>query len=140
MSFTKEELELLHNSYEELRKGVALHPRAFYDALFEHAPQMRSMFREDIEGQNMKFMTTLGVILTKLQDEDAVDERFQELGTKHAELGVQVGHFQPMEDALIDTLKNELGAGFTAEHDALWRRAFLTISERMIRRGNIPEQ
>ena len=138
MSYTEEEMELLKDSYEKLRASVVLRPRAFYDTLFQHAPEMRSMFREDLEGQSMKFMTTLGVILTRLRDEDAVDESFQELGVKHAALGVQVRHFKPMENALIGTLMDELGTGFTSEVEALWRRAFQTIAERMIRRGNIP--
>ena len=139
MSYTEKEMELLKTSYEKLRTSVALRPGAFYDTLFMHAPELRSMFREDLEGQSMKFMTTLGVILTRLRDEDAVDERFKELGVKHAALGVQAQHFEPMENALIETLRGELGASFTSELDALWRRAFQTISERMIRRGNISE-
>ena len=87
----------------------------------------------------MKFLTTLGVVLTRLRDEDAVDPQFQELGAKHAALGVRAKHFAPMEEALIETIRDELGSGFSPGLEALWRKAFRMIAARMIRRGDIPD-
>jgi hemoglobin-like flavoprotein len=130
-------MKQLDSSYATLRAGIAAHPEAFYEALFRHAPELRSLFREDLEGQGMKFMTTLGVILARLRDSDAVDAQFKELGSKHAALGVSAAHFAPMEEALMETLGKELGTAFTPELETLWRRAFQAMAARMIRRGGI---
>ncbi len=138
MTFSDTDLKLLESSYEKLRVGIAEHPDAFYEALFRHAPHLRNLFREDLTGQGMKFMTTLGVILVRLKDDDAVEEQFRELGAKHAALGVEAAHFAPMEEALIETIAAELGEEATPELEALWRKAFRKISERMIRRGGLP--
>lgn len=135
---TEDELKQLQNSYSKLKDEADKVPAYFYDALFRHAPELRQMFREDLEGQGMKFMTTLGVILAKLNDEGAVSSQFQQLGKTHASLGVLIPHFAPMEEALIDTLRHALGKEMTPELEALWREAFEKIAEQMIQRGNIP--
>ncbi len=138
MGFSDQDLKQLEDSFEKLRTGIAKHPEDFYEALFAHAPQLKVLFREDLSGQGMKFMTTLGVVLARLRDEDAVDTQFRELGAKHASLGVHAAHFAPMEEALIETIATELGDEATPELLALWRRAFEAISDRMISRGGIP--
>ncbi|MEX0302948.1 MAG: globin domain-containing protein [Leisingera sp.] len=134
------ELEQLRESYGKLQDDVGRNPAFFYEALFRHAPGLRQMFREDLEGQGMKFMTTLGVILARLDDESAVDPHFQELGKRHKSLGVLASHFAPMEEALIDALRHALGAELTPELEALWRQAFEEIADKMIQRGGIPDR
>ena len=136
---TEAELKQLQESYSKLKDGAGDTPVFFYEALFRHAPNLRRMFREDLEGQGMKFMTTLGVILAKLNDESAVAAHFQELGKKHASLGVQTLHFAPMGDALIDTPRHALRKDLTPELEKLWRQAFEEIADRMIQRGGIPD-
>lgn len=136
---TDDELKQLQFSYRKLNDTAGKSPAYFYDALFHHAPELRQLFREDLEGQGMKFMTTLGVILARLNDEDAVSPQFRELGTTHASLGIVTGHFAPMEEALIDTLRHALGAEMSLELEALWRQAFKEIAEKMIERGGIPD-
>lgn len=135
---TDDELKQLQHSYNKLKEETGKSPTFFYDALFRHAPELRQLFREDLEGQGMKFMTTLGVIIARLNDENAVAPQFQELGRTHASLGILREHFPPMEEALIDTLRHALGKEMTLELEALWRTAFKEIGSKMIERGGIP--
>ncbi|KIC19193.1 globin domain-containing protein [Leisingera sp. ANG-DT] len=135
---TDDELKQLQQSYTKLKEETGRSPAYFYDALFRHAPELRKLFREDLEGQGMKFMTTLGVIIARLNDESAVAPQFQQLGKTHASLGVLTDHFAPMEEALIDTLRHALGKEMTLELETLWRSAFKEISVKMIERGEIP--
>ena len=135
---TDDELKQLQQSYSKLKDETGKSPAYFYDALFRHAPELRQLFREDLEGQGMKFMTTLGVIVARLNDESAVAPQFQALGKTHASLGVLTEHFAPMEEALIDTLRHALGKEMTLELEALWRTAFKEIAVKMIERGDIP--
>ena len=94
-------------------------------------PQMRQMFRDDLTGQGMKFMTTLDVIVQKLDDEDQIAEQYTGLGKSHATMRVHAADFAPMEEALIDTFRYALGARFTDEIHLAWRNAFEQICERM---------
>ena len=76
MSITSEELRMVQASLDRLRENFDAHSTYFYDALFRHAPQLRQMFRDDLTGQGMKFMTTLDVIVQKLDDEDQIAEQY----------------------------------------------------------------
>ncbi|MDU9006331.1 globin domain-containing protein [Sedimentitalea todarodis] len=137
MTLTQTELDMVCTSLERLRSDFTDHPQYFYKSLFERAPELREMFREDLEGQGMKFMTTLGVIVSRLNDDASSAEQYLGLGKLHASLGVETAHFAPMGDALMDTLRAGLGDGFTPELETAWRRAYNHVSEMMIRRGAI---
>ncbi len=137
MGLTASELALIQASFDHLRRDFDRHSNAFYDALFRHAPELRSMFRDDLAGQGMKFMTTLEAIIQKLGDEEDVIEQFVGLGATHKSLGVKRAHFGVMEEALMDTLREALGEGFTPELQKAWRTAYEIVSANMIRRGGI---
>ncbi|WP_050929103.1 globin domain-containing protein [Aestuariivita boseongensis] len=139
MSLNSIELELLRNSYKVLSRDVETHSREFYEALFRHAPHLRALFREDLAGQGMKFMTTLGMIVDNLDQDDKNVEKYAELGELHATIGVKRSHFEPMREALIDTLRMVLGEEFTPTLEAAWREAFDQVSASMIQRGKIKE-
>lgn len=137
MSITATELALVHGSLDRLREDFDAHSTYFYDALFRHAPHLRSMFRDDLTGQGMKFMTTLDLIVHKLEDEEALASQYIGLGQTHKSLGIKVEDFAPMEEALIDTMRNALGADFTSELEHAWRKAYTIVSTNMMRRGGI---
>lgn len=137
MTLDAKELELIKESFGHLRKDLDAHSTYFYESLFRHAPELRPMFREDLEGQGMKFMRTLGVIIEKLRDEETLAPQYTDLGKKHAMLGVLSSQFDPMESALIDTLRKALGDTFTPELEAAWHKAYAQVSANMIRRGGI---
>jgi len=112
-------------------------PNRFYKHLFARDPGLRAMFREDLAGQGMKFMTTLKTIVTALNDPDALDVHLKSLGQSHAALSVEADHFGPMGDALIDTFREFLGEDFSPQMEAAWRSAYAEISRKMIRSGGI---
>ena len=139
MTISAEELRMVQASLDRLRENFDSHSTFFYDALFRHAPQLRQMFRDDLTGQGMKFMTTLDVIVQKLDDEDQIAEQYTGLGKSHATMRVQAADFAPMEEALIETMQNALGDDFTSELEHAWRRAYAVVSSNMIRRGGIKD-
>ncbi|MEM8957256.1 MAG: globin domain-containing protein [Pseudomonadota bacterium] len=131
------EAELLRRSFEQVQSDFDRFSTDFYDALFRRAPELRSLFRDDLAGQGMKFMTTLREVILNTLDGAADTDRLAELGGHHAKLGVTAESFAPMEEALIDTLKDTLGDRFTAAHEAAWRKAYADIAATMIRTGGI---
>ncbi|MGB5336831.1 MAG: globin, partial [Woeseiaceae bacterium] len=64
-------------------------------------------------------------------------DRLTDLGSLHASLGISAENFETMEEALIDTLKYQLGEGFSPELEMVWRKAYADISSKMIREGGI---
>lgn len=137
MTLTHAELDMVRSSLDQLRHDFDGYSLFFYEALFRRAPEMRDLFREDLAGQGMKFMSTLGVIVEKLNDADASAAQYSGLGKMHSSLGIKAVDFQPMGEALIDTLKTGLGEGFTPELEAAWRKAYEQVSRNMIQRGGL---
>ena len=137
MTVTARQAELIRESFDTLRQRLEPASMSFYDSLFRRAPDLRAMFRDDLAGQGMKFMTTLGTIIGNLEDPEAQGDRFAELGRGHALIGVKAAHFAPMGEALIETLREELGAAFSPEMEAAWRAAYDELAARIIRRGRI---
>ena len=132
MSVTAAEAEMLRASFHDLRKNMAPASVAFYEALFAKAPELRKMFRDDIAGQGMRFMTTLGAILTGIEHSGSDDARIATLGQGHRLMGVKPEHFAPMGAALIETLQGELGNAFTPELKTAWEKAYSQIAESII--------
>lgn len=118
---------------EELASGS----RRFYENLFHRAPGLRALFRDDLSGQGMKFMSTLRTIIVALKDKELLHSELKPLGEGHAKLGVVAINFVPMGEALIDTFREILGREFTAEMENAWRKAYIEISKEMIEHGGI---
>lgn len=137
MSDSASEKALLEVSFDRLQSDFDQFSMYFYEALFRRDPELRSMFREDLLGQGMKFMTTLREISLHINDAGRETERLRELGRYHANLGVTPEDFSPMEEALIDTLKHTLKDEFTPELETAWRKAYADMSTVMIREGGI---
>ena len=137
MSISHQELQLVQASLDRLRDGFDTRSMFFYEALFKRAPHLKAMFRDDLAGQGMKFMSTLDVIVRKLDNEEELASRYQGLGDMHAAIGVEKSDFEPMEEALMDTLRDALADDFTPELEAAWRKAYAIVSGNMIRRGGI---
>jgi len=137
MALTTAQVNLLKDSFRVLQEDPEAKSIRFYEELFRLDPELRPMFRDDIAGQGMKFMSTLGVIVESLNTPGALDEQFNDLGQGHRALGVRKGHFKTMEKALIATLKNYLGDKFSPEAEAAWAQAFEEIAAAIIERGHI---
>ena len=128
---TREEIALVKESFAKLRpipKGVG---REFYEKLFARDPALRALFRGDLDAQGAMFVSALGLAVAGLDEAASGDRPIRELGQRHASYGVRDAHFATFREALVDTLRSQLGASFTEAHAAAWRSAFDRIGEVM---------
>lgn len=132
MQLSQTEIALIRASYERLLPEVEEASQSFYDRLFETTPHLRGLFRTDMADQGMKFMTTIGVILSLLERPEELGEMVGKLGRAHAALGVEPTHFAPMGEALIATMSETLGPEFTPETAAAWRHAYDALARGMV--------
>ena len=137
MPLSDRELQLVQGSLDMLRDQFDVRSMYFYETLFKRAPKLKSMFRDDLAGQGMKFMSTLDEIVRKLGAGEGLEERYTDLGEMHAAIGVSVADFAPMEEALIDTMRDAMGDKFTPEVEAAWRKAYEMVRDNMISKGKI---
>ncbi|HUO53957.1 MAG TPA: globin family protein [Rhodoblastus sp.] len=129
---TPEQVKLIRDSFAKVAPVSDRLGRLFYGRLFEIAPQVRPLFKGDIANQGRKFMATLTVGVSSLENFDALKPALQALARQHAGLGVRPEHYQPLGEALVWALDEGLGADFTEETRAAWEAAYGAIAGTMI--------
>lgn len=140
MPVSHEQIALIRWSFEKMRPNLRPASTEFYERLFALRPDLRAMFRDDdIAGQGMKFMTTMETVLDGIEAPQAVAARIAELGQHHRRLGVTAAMFEPMADALIETLRSVMGEDLGADVEAAWRAAYADLQQAMIAAGDIPD-
>ena len=132
MTLTTAQIDLIRDSFHRLQPDVESASELFYDRLFEIAPELRAMFRSDMAGQGMRFMSTLGVILQHLDDPQALRPHLEHLAQGHAAYGVKPEHFHPMGQALIRTMRETIGEEFPEGAAAAWEAAYELLAREMV--------
>lgn len=133
MAFDADRIALLRDQLATVRRTAPEAPAEFYHTLFQIAPELRPMFRdEDIAGQGAKFMATLGLLVERLARPAEMRAELVELGRGHSAYGVKPLHFEPMREALMKTLRDVLGDGFGAEAEDAWRALYDRAAAEMI--------
>lgn len=132
-TLSPEQVALLRESYRRLARAPEDASERFYARLFEIAPELRPMFPSDMSEQGMKFMSTLGIILDRIEDPELLEPYIEALARGHAACGVKREHFPLMRRALVETMREALGAEFPEGADAAWEVAYDRLARKMIR-------
>ena len=89
--------------------------------------------------QKKVLMQTLTVVVRSLDRLETLVPAIQALGRRHAGYGVRASHYDTVGAALLWTLGQGLGDGFTAElHDA-WAEAYGVLATVMIDASEVHE-
>ena len=98
--------------------------RSFYAHLFELAPQVRPLFRIDIDIQSQHLAASLALIVRNLRLMDVLEEPLMELGAGHAKVGVRPEHYPIVSRTMVQTLREGSGDAWSAELEADWTAVF----------------
>ncbi len=129
---TPDQIDLIQESFEKVVPIADGAATLFYGRLFEIAPQVKPMFKNDLTEQGRKLMSALGLVVNGLTDLDAVVPVAKSLAVKHVAYGVQAEHYQPVGEALIWTLGQGLGEDFTDDTRDAWLAAYTLLATVMI--------
>jgi nitric oxide dioxygenase len=138
MTLTTAQIGLIRDSFHLLEPDVETASELLYERLFEIAPELRAMFRSDMAGQGMQFMSTLGVILQHLDDPQALRPHLEHLAQGHAAYGVKPEHFRLMGQALIWAMRKTMGDKFPEGAAAAWETAYELLAREMVRMAGCP--
>lgn len=128
---TEKQIKLVQDSYVEVAKISDTASELFYSKLFELRPDLRSLFKNDIEKQRKMLMQTLTVAVHSLNELDKLIPVLQDLGRRHTTYRVKDEHYDTVGEALIWTLGQGLGKTFTNEVKEAWTSVYLTIAKIM---------
>lgn len=121
---TPEQVGLVRSSFAEVavlgRQAGAL----FYQNLFELDPSLRVLFKGDPAEQHATLLSSLALVVDALDRPAEMLPAVRALGRRHAHYGVRSEHYATVGRALIRTLEQGLGAGFTPAVRAAWLDAY----------------
>ena len=129
-------IEHVRASWKAIAPQVPRLSRLFYDHLFSADPSLIPLFTSNQLGemaqQGEKLMQMLGYAVEDLDDLEALAPVLLNLGRRHAGYGVEEAHYPTVEAALLQTLAEGLGDGFTPAVRKAWTSAYEVMATIMV--------
>ena len=130
---TPKQVAMIQTSWSEVEPIADVAATLFYERLFDLDPPLRRLFRRtDMVQQRQILMQTLAVVVRSLDRVEQLIPALEGLGRRHAGYGVRPAHYDTVGEALLWTLREGLGEGFTLEHREAWAEAYYTLASVMI--------
>ena len=130
---TPDQITLVQRSFRQIE---AIQERAaglFYDRLWQVDPSTAPLFsKSDMALQGHKLMAAIALVVNGLNRPEAVIPVAQDMARRHVAYGVTRAHYASVGAALLWTLGQGLGEGFTPEVEGAWTAAYELLSAIMI--------
>jgi hemoglobin-like flavoprotein len=127
---------LVQTSFAQVRPIAETAAALFYRRLFELDPTLRPLFKGDLKEQGRKLMDMLRMAVKGLDRPEALLPALAALGRRHAGYGVNKRDYETVGEALLWTLEQGLGPGFTPEIKEAWTPLYGLVADTMCIGGN----
>ncbi|MEZ5386285.1 MAG: globin domain-containing protein [Prosthecobacter sp.] len=121
----------IRKSFAQLARHEHVAGLVFYRRLFERAPELKPMFKGDIELQAKKLLEMLGVLIAMLERPHGLELELKAMGARHAGYGVKDEHYAVVGQALLDMLGETLDGDFTPDVREAWTWLYGAVESTM---------
>lgn len=132
------DMRIVQATWSKVSSDLTALGEVFYQNLFRMYPDLANTFYKNvpmkIQAIRLMHMVDSCVELLEKPAFMLLDELLK-LGHRHALYGVRSIHYPWVGDALVCTLKEQLGADFTEEVGLAWTRIYGVIVDTMLRGG-----
>lgn len=125
---TPQQVDLLKNSWSKVVPIKETAAELFYGKLFELDPAVKPLFKGDMTEQGRKLMAAINTVVNSADKLDAMVPVLQDMAKRHVAYGVRNAHYDTVGAALLWTLGQGLGDGFTPEVEEVWVGAYTAIA------------
>lgn len=122
----------LRASWERVAEHGDQVPLRFYSRLFVAHPETRELFPLSMAAQRDRLVGALGYTITHVDDLDKLTPFLQQLGRDHRKFGTLAEHYEPVGQALLDTLADFLGDDWTPALAQDWTDAYGLVAKVMV--------
>jgi nitric oxide dioxygenase len=129
---TTNQIQLVQQSWEKVKPMVQSAGELFYHKLFERAPQIRHLFKEDVSEQAGRLGYMLTYVVSRLDKLDTIIDDVQKLAIRHNKYGAEPAHYVIVGECLLETLEEGLGLHWNWQLKEAWEKAYEIISDAMI--------
>lgn len=130
--FTTTDMNLeLQSSLDFILKNEEGFAERFYEKVFARSPEARALFKKDMVAQGRLLTHMLGGIVYSLSRPEFLEMGLASLGKSHEKYGVKPEHYPVVQEALLQTIKEELGGLYTERLGEAWEQALEFITSKM---------
>ena len=128
---TPEQVGLVKESWAQVLPISDKAAELFYGKLFELDPDIKPLFKGDMEEQGKKLMKMINTAVNGLDRLDEIVPAVQQLGARHVAYGVKDEHYDTVGSALLWTLGAGLGDAFTEDTKEAWAAVYGLLADTM---------
>ena len=126
-------VELLEQSFDEIKPQANEFVASFYDNLFTAHPEAKPLFdTTDMQAQKKKLLNSLVLVVENLRNPDVLGGALKGLGARHVKYGALPEHYPLVGGALLTTFEQYLQDKWTPQVKQAWVDAYGAISEIML--------
>lgn len=133
---TPDRIDRLEESFDALKPQAEGLVNSFYQILFERAPQVRSLFPDDLTEQKKKLLASLAFVVAHLRKPEELAGALRDLGARHVGYGTCEAHYPVVRDCMLEAMSASAGVGWTPQLAQDWRAALDHVAGLMIEGAN----
>jgi hemoglobin-like flavoprotein len=104
----------------------------FYKHLFADAPEVRPMFKSEQSVQEKRMALMINTIVNSADSLEEFKVSISQLAKRHVHMGVKNEYFPIVVKAIISSVEEQYGKGFTSAHKKAWYKILNQISTIMM--------
>lgn len=140
MALKQDQIERLGASYQLLEPRLDQLVSDFYDRLFLAAPQVRSMFPQDMSNQKQHLGGAIKLVAKHIANIDQLAQPLREMGARHVGYGAQEAHYPVVRDTLVASMAEISGYAWTQNLTNDWTAALNAVAGYMLEGAQAHEQ
>ena len=129
---TSDDIALVRTSWAQLQPQAEQVGAALYQRMFNDHPELRRLFKGEMDEQAHKLMRMVNRTVDTLDDLTSLNRVIIMMGAGHSGFGVEDEDYPKMRNALVATLDAHLGSAFTPETRSAWIRVYGELAELMM--------
>ena len=134
-------IELLEQSFAQVRERSSEFTGLFYATLFSDYPEVQQLFTNtDLREQGKKLFSSLVLVVDSLRRPEVLSAPLKGLGTKHVKYGVLPRHYPMVGNTLLKTFEACLEAEWTSEVKQAWLEAYDAVTQLMLEGADYPPE
>jgi hemoglobin-like flavoprotein len=126
-----QERELIRSSFRKVAPKADQLTEIFYGKLFELDGTLRPLFGADLTVQRGKLGRMFTTVIGLLDKPEVLLDAVAKLGERHVGYGIKAEDFDPVGQALVQTLATLLDSDFNYDVEAAWLRLYTILSSTM---------
>jgi hemoglobin-like flavoprotein len=130
---TTQQIKMVQQSWEKIKPEMQVAGELFYHKLFERAPAIRHLFKEDVREQAGRLGYMLTYIVSRLDKLDTILEDVERLAIRHNKYGAEPEHYAIVGECLLATLEEGLAAVWNKQLEKAWTAAYKILADAMIK-------